>query len=78
MGIFLTETRAMAHDDYNRLTNDQNSPYWARILDPNPGIDKAKFILKWIEENQSRLTPQEIKALNSFANLVLNWYRENP
>jgi hypothetical protein len=78
MGILLAETRAMAHDDYNRLTNDQNSPYWARILDPNPGIDKAEFILEWIEENQSRLTPQEIKALNSVANHVLNWYRENP
>ena len=76
MGILLAETRAMAHDD-SRLTNDQNSPYWAKILDPNSGVDKAKFISEWIEENQSRLTPQEIKALNSSVNLILNWYQQN-
>jgi hypothetical protein len=76
MEILLAETRAIAHD-YGRLTNDSNAPYWAKILDSNPGIDKAKFVLEWIEEHQSELTPQERKALTSFANGVLDWYQKN-
>jgi len=76
MFVILDETRAIAHD-YGLLSTDSTLPYWARSLDPNSGVDKGNFVLRWIEENKSRLTSQEIKDLTEDSNFVIKWYEQN-
>jgi len=76
IATILQETRAIAHD-YGLLSTDSTLPYWARSLDPNSGVDKGNFVLRWIEENKSRLTSQEIKDLTEDSNFVIKWYEQN-